>query len=147
MAFYKFLKTLREKMEWNMKTIFIILMLSVSFSKLVYSNNSLSCNNMNYNNTGYSTSWGKSWIPENVKITRNGDEMYISGKKVIITEDSDTKLKFYRKQEHNTKKNSKNSYTIVKYIYFKTTNKLNVSFLVPGGFRTAGDIWGECKLD
>jgi len=49
---------------------------------------------MNYNNTGYSTKWGKSWVPENVIITRNGDEMYISGKKVIITEDSDTKLKF-----------------------------------------------------
>ena len=130
-----------------MKTFFIILILTVTFSKLGYSTTYLSCNNMNYNNTGYSTSWGKSWIPENVKITRNGDEMYISGKKVIITEDSDTKLKFYRKHEHNAKKVGKNSYTIVKYIHFKATNKLNVSFIVPGGFRTAGDIWGECKLD
>lgn len=130
-----------------MKTFFIILILTVTFSKLGYSTSYLSCNDFNYSGTGYSDSWGKSWVPENLQITKNGNEIYISGKKGTITEDSDTKLKFYRKQEHNTKKNGLNSYTIVKYIFFKTNNKFNVGFLVPAGTRKAGDIWGKCKLD
>ena len=125
-----------------MKIFLAILILTFSFSKLSYSNSYLSCSDFNYSNLGYSEKWGKSWIPENLIINKNSDELYVRGKKAVITEDTDTKLKFYYKHEHKSQ-----TYTVLKFLFFKTNNKINISFDLPGGYKTPGDIWGKCKLD
>ncbi len=139
--------TLINQNEARLNKIFLILIFILFFSKISHSKDYYYCKDFDYSVTGYPEKWGKSWVPENLLFIKDEDRITINGIKTVITEDSEKKIKFYRRVKHNSKKSGKNAYTIVKYIFFKTTDKLNVGFDLPSGFRNPGDIWGVCEVE
>ena len=119
---------------------FTVLLLTISQNS--YANQILKCISTDYQLNGYKKSWGISWVPESFNILIKPDGITVLGKKAIVTKNSENKLKFYLKTKHKTQ-----TYTIQKFIYFKSSGKFNVSFTLPGGYADPGDIWGKCSVD
>ena len=128
-----------------MKSKYILFIFSIFFvTEIGWANQTLKCISTDYrlNASHYTKSWGKGWVPESFNILIKPDGITVLGKKATVTTNSENKLKFYLKTKHKTQ-----TYTIRKFIYFKSSGKFNVSFTLPGGYADPGDIWGKCSVD
>ena len=116
-----------------MNKIFLIIISMFVFSKISHSKDYYYCKDFDYSITGYSEKWGKSWVPENLLFIKDENKITISGKKTEITEDSEKKIKFFRKAEHNSKKSGKKNFSLrllVLYNILYSTKGLEEKFFI-----------------
>jgi len=103
----------------------------------------LKCEMTNYNRSGYSEKWGKSWIPVETVYKIDGDVIksirWDSGK---ITSNTSDKIVFFWQLDKNRHK----QFPKIKGTYFKNTGKVvfKVDFPNHLALRDSEGIWGQC---
>jgi hypothetical protein len=125
-----------------MLNIFALALFVIPFSNLLATEN-LNCSTTDYSRLShnYNKKWMQTWLPEKFEVSIDGDNAFLAYRKGKVISNDNSRIAISHKHYFNKSQ----PYSIIKFIYFKTTSKFTASVIMPSGYLPSGSIWGKCE--
>ena len=122
----------------------IILAVLALFPVTAWGAFNLDCTTTDYSQSGYSESWGKTWVPTHNSFVIDGDEIYHQDFDIVgeVTTEDSQRLNF--KIDFDPADFEQDQGAWLKGTYFKTTKKFVIFVNFWGNYKSSGGIWGIC---